>query len=224
MNKRAWIIFGVICIAVLGGLIAYSKRNQVSVGDVDQNTIVKASASNGNIADHVFGNTSGKTVLVEYGDFQCPYCGTAYPTIKDLTEKYKDDLTFVFRNYPLTSLHANARASAAAAEAAGLQGKYWEMHNKLYETQSEWSEAATDQRTSYFVTYAQAIGVTNIDKFKSDMDSNTVNSKINFDLALGNKVPVTGTPTLLINGKDIDSATWGDKTKFEDKIKEALKG
>ncbi len=222
MSRNAWIIFAALCIAVLGGLVIVSRGNQINVSGVDETKIIAASAQNGEIADHVLGTTTGKATLIEYGDFQCPACKSAYPNVKDLTTTYKDQLVFIFRNLPLTSIHPNARAGAAAAEAAGLQGKYWEMHDKLYEQQDTWSTAATDQRTAYLVGYAQTIGVKDVNKFKADLDSKAVSDKINFDLALANKIKASATPTILLNGKQIESDTWADKTKFEAAIKDAL--
>lgn len=223
VSKKAWIIFAVVCIVLLGGLIVLSKKNQIDVSSFNQSEIIPGNSSNGNIADHVFGTTSGKKIMIEYGDFECPACKSAYPNVKELTEKYKDKLTFIFRNNPLTSIHPNARAGAAAAEAAGLQGKYWEMHDALYENQNSWGQSSVDQRTSYFVTYAKQIGVADIDKFKTDLDSQAVSDKINFDLALGKTIPVTGTPTILLDGNQIQSDIWSDKSKFDTAIQDALK-
>lgn len=223
MSKKAWIIFVAVCVIVLGGLVYLSRKQQIDVANVDQNKIIAASSANGNIADHVFGNKDGKTILVEYGDFQCPACGQAHPILKDLTAQFKDKLTFIFRNNPLTTIHPNARAAAAAAEAAGLQGKYWEMHDSLYESQNLWSQASTDERVALFVQLAKKAGVADSDKFKTDMQAKNVNDKINYDLALGKKVPVEGTPTLLLDGKKIESDTWNDKDKFKAAIEDALK-
>ncbi len=223
MSKKAWIIFAAVCVVVLGGLVFLSRKDQVSVSSVDQTKILAASNGNGNIADHVFGSTTGKTILIEYGDFQCPACGSAYPILKDLTEQYKDKLTFIFRNNPLSAIHPNARAAAAAAEAAGLQGKYWQMHDLLYEKQNEWSTASVDQRASFYIQYATQAGIADINKFKTDMDSKSVNDKINFDLALGKKIPVTGTPTILLKDAQIQSDVWNDKAKFQSAIEDALK-
>ena len=222
MSKKAWIIFVAICVVVLGGLVIVSRKDKVNVDNIDLSKPTVASVANGNIADHVFGSKNNKTVLIEYGDFQCPACGSAYPNLKEVTEKNKDKLTFIFRNNPLTSIHPNARAGAAAAEAAGLQGKYWEMHDVLYENQNSWSSASTEQRTSLFASYAKQIGVKDANKFKSDMNSKDVNSKIDFDLALGKRVPVTGTPTLLINGQKIESDVWSDQKKLDKVIEDAL--
>ena len=228
MSKKTWIIFVAICVVILGGLIIFSRKDSVNVANIDINKIQKASPSNGNIADHVYGLPSSKVTLIEYGDFQCPYCGQAYPQVKSVTQDYKSKITFVFRNYPLSTIHANAKAGAAAAEAAGLQGKYWEMHDKLYPTQSDWESLATDKRTAAYVSYAKAVGVKDLDKFKTDMGGNPVNKKINFDLALGNKANVTGTPSFYLNGKKVSddvssSIISGDGSKLRTELDNALK-
>ncbi|USN96679.1 MAG: DsbA family protein [Candidatus Nomurabacteria bacterium] len=228
MSKKTWIIFTVICVAVLGGLIFVSQKDKINVDKIDQNKIQSASASNGNIADHVLDKKDGKVLLVEYGDFECPYCGQAFPQVKSVTSEYASKITFVFRNYPLATMHPNARAAAAAAEAAGLQGKYWEMHDKLYETQNDWSSASIDKRTGFFVNYAKQLGIANIDKFKSDMGANNVNKKITFDMALGNKAKVSGTPTFVLNGTTVSdkvasSIINGNGSELKKAIDEALK-
>lgn len=200
MSKKAWIVFVVVVIALIGGLVYLSSRNKIDVSNVNEATIQPATAESGNIADHVFGNASSKVKLVEYGDFQCPGCGGAYPQLKTLSTKYQDQIAFVFRNFPLTTIHPNARAAAAAAEAAGLQGKYWEMHNQLYETQSTWESASADERTSIFLSYATQLGL-NTDTFTKDLAGNAINQKISFDQALGKKANVNSTPTLFLDGQ-----------------------
>lgn len=205
MSKKAWIIFVAIVVLLLGGLIYLSNKDKVTIDTSKVNTsaIQPASAASGNIADHVFGTTAHKVTLIEYGDYQCPGCGAAYPNIKQVTEKYQGQLTFIFRNFPLTTLHPNARAAAAAAEAAGLQGKYWPMHNALYESQDSWNTLSADQRTSYFVTLANQVGL-NITKFKNDLSSSAINQKISYDQALGAKDNVQGTPTFFLDGQPLD--------------------
>ena len=206
MNKKTWSIFVVICVVILGGLVALSQKDKVDVSKINLANIQKASTANGHVADHVFGKADSKVILVEYGDFQCPYCGEAYPNVKKIAADYSDKIAFVFRNYPLSTMHPNAKAAAGAAEAAGLQGKYWEMHDKLYETQSTWENDSTDQRTTQFTEFAKEIGVKDLKKFKTDMASNNVNKKINFDLALGDKAGVTGTPTFVLDGKKVSDS------------------
>lgn len=207
MNRVTWIIFGAVIVLVLGGLVIYSRVSNPSmnVSSVDTNSIITASAQNGQIADHVYGNASSKVVFVEYGDFQCPSCGSANPQVMAATESYKDKVAFVFRNFPLTTIHPNARAAAAAAEAAGLQGKYWDMHNKLYLGQADWENLTGDQRTTVLVSYASQLSLDTA-KFKTDLASNAVNSKISFDQALGNKIGVSATPTFYLNGQKLSDA------------------
>jgi protein-disulfide isomerase len=214
VSKKAWIIFASACVILLVGLVYVSSKDKVDVSKVDANKIQTADAQSGNIADHVFGKKDSKVVFVEYGDFQCPGCGSAYPTIKDVTEKYQGQVAFIFRNFPLTSLHPNAKAAAAAAEAAGLQNKYWEMHNALYANQSSWESLSSSERTDFFASYAKNFGL-NVNKFKEDMASTKVNQKINYDIAIGKKVGVDATPTLYLNGKAVDNDTWGEEAKLD---------
>ena len=204
MNKVTWIIFGAVVVLVLGGLVVYSRISNpaMDVSSINANAISAASEQNGQIADQVFGNPDAKVVLVEYGDFQCPSCGAAHPQIKEAMETYKNNVAFIFRNFPLTTIHPNARVSSAAAEAAGLQGKYWEMHNIIYEAQADWEKLTGDQRTNIFVGYATALGL-DTDKFTTDLASKAVNTKISFDQALGKKIGVNATPTFYLNGEKL---------------------
>ncbi len=200
MSKNAWIIFSTVCLVVLGGLIFLSNKDKVNVDNVTTGVVQAAATQSGNIGDHVFGNAKSKVVMIEYGDFQCPGCGSAYPIITPLTEKYKDQIAFIFRNFPLTQLHPNAMTAAAVAEAAGLQGKYWEMHNKLYENQSAWNSLSASTRVDFFVSYAQSLGL-NTTTFKNDLTGTAISQKIGYDQALGRKDGVTGTPTFFVDGK-----------------------
>lgn len=231
MSKVAWIIFSTIVVLVLGGLVIYSRISNPApdVSNVDPSVVLSASDSNGNIADHVKGSADAKVVIVEYGDFQCPSCGSVYPYIELVTEKYGDKIAFIFRNFPLTTIHPNARAAAATAEAAGLQGKFWEMYDALFSNQNSWSSLGADTRTSTFATYASNIGL-DMEKYDATLaDSATqINKKINFDLELGKKLGVSGTPTFYINGNKISEEVGsdlmsGDVTSFTSLIDEELK-
>ena len=214
MNKVTWIIFGAVIVLVFGGLVVYShvSNPSINVSSVDANSIIPASTQNGQIADHVFGNANSKVVLIEYGDFQCPSCGGAHPQLKAATEAYKDKVAFIFRNFPLTTIHPNARAASAASEAAGLQGKYWEMHNQLYEGQAAWENLTGDQRTELFVGYAGNLGLDKA-KFKTALASTAVNSKISFDQALGKKIGVNATPSFYLSGKKLSDEESGQIVK-----------
>lgn len=223
MTGKTWIIFIVVVVALFGGLVFWSQKDKVDVSNVNTDEIQTASEQNGQIADHVFGNSDSKVVLIEYGDFQCPGCGSAHTRVKAITEKYQDDLAFVFRNFPLTNLHPNARAASAAVETAGLMGKYWEMHNMVFEAQDEWSSASTSDRTDIFASYAKEIGL-NEDEFLKKLDdaSVEVNQKISFDQALGRSLDITGTPTFYLNGKLVNSDEISSDTDFDKLITDAL--
>lgn len=222
MSKKAWIIFAAVCVLILGSLVALSNSKKVDVGNVDSNKIQTASEASGNIGDHVYGKADSKVVLVEYGDFQCPGCGGMHPTIKTITEKYKDQVAFVFRNFPLTQIHPNALVAASAAEAAGIQGKYWEMHNVIFENQKSWENASVSDRTGIFVQYAETLSL-NVEKFKSDLASENVSKKISYDLAIGKKIKVSSTPTFYLADEEITNDTWGDPEKLEAAIVAELK-
>ncbi len=202
MTKKTWLIFGIICVALIGGLIYLSHHNKIDVSGIDATKTQGPLAINGNIGDHTFGNMNSKVILIEYGDFQCPGCGSAYPVIKQVTEKYKDKIGYIFRNFPLTTIHPNALAGASAAELAGLNGKYWEMHDALYESQDSWSSLGGTDRTAFFVSLLTKIGL-NGETLQTHLSDTNIQQKISFDQALGGKVGVTGTPTLFLNGKRV---------------------
>ena len=126
MSKIKWIIFGLVSVGIVAGLVIYSnsttKKTTVS-DNVDVYAIQAANNDNGQIADHIYSDNDSKVILIEYGDYQCPGCGSFNPTIEKIAEEYKDKIKYIFRNY-LLSYHANSKAAAAAAESAGLQGKY----------------------------------------------------------------------------------------------------
>jgi len=221
LDKIRWIIFSVVVIGGFAGLVIFSESTKINVSDVKTDTIQVASKDNGEIGDHIFGNVNAKVTLIEYGDYQCSGCAAQHVKTKAITEQYKDQLRFIFRNYPLTSIHPNAKAAAAAVEAAGLQGKYWEMHNKVYEAQADWESLDGTERTDFFTAFAKDLSIDTV-KFASDMASSNVGAKIDFDRALGVKLKVEETPTFYLNGTHIDSSVWGDKAKLTDAINTEL--
>ncbi|MCX6728259.1 MAG: thioredoxin domain-containing protein [Candidatus Saccharibacteria bacterium] len=222
MNRTRWIIFVVIAAGILLLLILTSGNSGTNVKNVDANAIQKGTSQNGNIPDHVFGKVGSKVTLIEYGDFQCPPCGSIYPVVKSITEKYQNQLQFVFRNFPIPDLHPNAKAAAASAEASGLQSKYWEMHNKLYETQNDWSNLSATERTKFFDGLAKGLGL-DMKKFDTDMSADAVTSKINYDIALGGKQSVEATPTFILNGTKLGTSAYGTQSDFENTINAELK-
>src|SRR5258706_10919707 len=140
-----------------------------------------------NNKDHIQGKNTAPLELVEYGDYQCPYCGHAYPIIKNLQRKLGTDLKFVFRNFPLSEIHPDAFNAAIAAEAAGLQHKFWDMHDIIFEHQQE-----LDSGSLFF--YAKTIGL-DIERFKNDTGEDKVIAKVEKDFESGLRSGVNGTPS-----------------------------
>jgi len=141
--------------------------------------------------DHIQGSSTAPVTLVEYGDYECPYCGQAYPVIKEVQKHLGNKLQFVFRNFPLTEMHPHAQHAAEAAEAAAAQNRFWEMHDYLYEHQQ-----ALDDR--YLEKYADYLGL-DLAKFNTDMSSHVYADRIREDFLSGVRSGVNGTPTFYIN-------------------------
>jgi protein-disulfide isomerase len=139
--------------------------------------------------------------LEEFGDFECPPCGLFHPILKQMEEEFGDKLHVTFREFPLVPTHQHALAAASAAEAAGLQGKFWEMHHIIYDHQKEWSKQF-DVRP-IFEGYAKEIGL-DVDRFKKDVDSDAVANRIMQDGKRGHSMGVKGTPTVFINGREVN--------------------
>lgn len=144
--------------------------------------------------DHVQGNPeTAKIVLVEYGDYQCPYCGHAFPLVKKFVEEYGDEVAFVFRNFPLTDSHQYAMSAATIAEAAGKQGKFWEMHDLIYENQDQLSEEMLKQ-------CAQSLNL-DFNSIENDINTANLQDKIEADFEGGVRSGVNGTPSFFVNGQ-----------------------
>jgi protein-disulfide isomerase len=146
--------------------------------------------------------SKGVVTIDEYGDYQCPPCGALHPIIKTLKGEYGDRIQFAFHHFPLTQLHSHALEASYAAAAAGLQGKFWEMHNMLYEKQSEWSEVG-DFRP-IVLEFARKIGL-DLPRFTRDIDGLQVVTIVSEDMQRGALLGVNGTPTVFINSQLIHS-------------------
>jgi protein-disulfide isomerase len=142
--------------------------------------------------DHVQGPANAPITLVEYGDYQCPYCGEAFPIVEDLRRKLGDQMRFVFRNFPLTQSHEHAEVAAEAAEAAAAQGRFWEMHHELFTNQKSLGK-------SHLVRYAAELGL-NIGQFSHALTTRTFQLRVREDFMSGVRSGVNGTPTFFING------------------------
>ncbi|MDT4967657.1 MAG: hypothetical protein QOJ64_2394 [Acidobacteriota bacterium] len=148
---------------------------------------------------HVRGNANAKVTLEEYGDYQCPPCGQLAPELRTIEKEYGDQIRFVFRHYPL-QIHKHAFLAAHAAEAAGLQGHFWEMHDMLYQNQLSWSVA--EDAKPIFIQYAGMLKL-DVNRFTKDIDSPEVAAVVTADSQRGASVGVEGTPTVLINGRQL---------------------
>lgn len=217
MNKTKWIVFAVAVVVIFGGIIWANKSTEKPFTG-DANKVI----SEGPIADHTEGSKENKVLVIEYGDYQCPACGSMYQPMKDMVSKYGSKITFVFRNFPLTNIHPNALAAATAAEAAGLQGKYFEYHNLLYENQDAWKDVTLTKREETFVNYAKMLGLDE-NKFKADLKSKDVSDKIARDRSTGtNSFKVDSTPTFIIDGEKIVGSDNVDIDKLTKKITDAI--
>jgi protein-disulfide isomerase len=142
--------------------------------------------------DHIQGPETATVTLVEYGDYECPFCGQAYPIVKEIQRRLGDQLCFVFRNFPLTQTHPHAEHAAEAAEAAGEQNRFWEMHDYLFEHQRALDDA-------HLLEYATALNLDQA-RFKRDLAAHAFANRVREDFLSGVRSGVNGTPTFFING------------------------
>jgi protein-disulfide isomerase len=185
-----WGIIGITVAAVIAAIIFAGGSNKaLTVAPVTD-------------ADHIVGSRTAPAVLIEYSDFQCPACTAYYTVVKNLEAKYGEKLAVVYRNYPLTQLHKNAQLAAQAAEAANLQGAFWPMHDILFDRQDAWANDTSAQQI--FTNYATELKL-DVAKFGADIDSSVVKDRVAVDVASGNAVGLTGTPTFFLNGTKMDN-------------------
>ena len=216
MDKR---FFGILAgiVIIFGIVFAVSNHSKTPASSTT------SKGSNG-LTSHVEGKGTSGVTLIEYGDYQCPACGQYYPLVKQVFAKYSDQIHFQFRNFPLYQIHPNAIAGARAAEAADLQGKYWQMHDLLYENQQDWSNQSDP--TLAFVSYARQLGL-DTTRFQNDFKSSLVNDRIQADLREGQRLQIDSTPTFFISDgskgdpKKISNPTSVDA--FDQVIETAIK-
>lgn len=189
-----WGGFGILIVGSLVGLFYLAKMGAPSQAG---NLSMAVSAD-----DISTGPADAKVTLVEYSDFQCPACGAYHPLLKQLNQALGNKFKFVYRYFPLTTIHVNAGSSARAAEAARNQGKFWEMHDMLFEHQSDW--ATSPNAKDIFIHYAKSLGLDTA-RFEADYASKEVQDKINRDYQSGIESRVQGTPTFFLNGKAIQN-------------------
>ena len=193
-QKRMIIWFSAALVVIIAAFGAY----QVATQPLAQIPTKNGSLSTPiNDTDWTKGAKNPKATLLEYGDFQCPACGAYYPMVEEVFAQYKDKISFTFRHFPLPQ-HQNAVPAAYASEAAGIQGKFWEMYDMLYKNQSEWSDVSNPE--SFFEGYAQKLGL-DIAKLKVDVKSDAVKTRVAASQQTGVMSSLDHTPTFFLNGK-----------------------
>jgi protein-disulfide isomerase len=189
-------IVAVVALATIGsGAMLYRARRPHVLSNSEA-----VSAKGDAESPHMRGNPDAPVTLEEYGDFQCPPCGMFAAFVGQLEKEYDSRLRVVFRNFPL-KMHEHAREAALAAEAAGMQERFWEMHDVLYREQETWSKAANAREL--FESYAGTIGL-DLDKFRKDMDSEKANARVDADRQRGDSLGIQTTPTMFINNQPVD--------------------
>ncbi len=211
-----WLFVTVIIIAAVWSMVKVVANN----APVGEKGIQKLSVEDMKIlpGDWVKGDINSNIVLIEYSDLQCPACGAYYPFMKQLTTEFGDKIAFVYRHFPLKQLHKHAEAAARAAEAAGKQGKFWEMHDILFERQQMWSAKLTVKAT--FSEYAKELGL-DVDKFEKDADSLEIRGKVENNFLSGERNKVNSTPSFFLNGTKLQNPRGYEE--FKEVINNAIK-
>lgn len=205
MNMKRILTWGgfvlIIGLIIWGMIAAANKADRESAGILPVEQITET--------DWVRGATDSPVTIIEYSDFQCPACGMYFPLVEKLFAENSSQFRFVYRHFPLPQ-HANAKVAAQAAEAAGMQGKFWEMYTMLFENQADW-ESLKDPKT-LFTDYAKKIGI-DTEKFGLDYELPDIKKKIEDNVKSGLKAGVNSTPTFYLNGKKINNPRSYDEFK-----------
>ncbi len=192
--KNPWVIVGIVAVVLIGGSIWYS--NNVSTRNNEGVTL----------NPHIKGAEGAVVTLVEYSDLQCPACAAFQPYVDEVVAAYGDSLKFEYKHFPLP-IHPYAEVAARAAEAAGIQGKFFEYSNLLFTNQATWSKAINPNIN--FIQYAEELGL-DTDQFKRHMNASLVRDKIRADSEAGRELGITGTPTFFLNGERMVIQTYDD--------------
>ena len=200
-----FIIVAAVALSAVGvGAAIYRTKKQRLAAATTVNVHDPAGAKPGAKPAHVRGSAKGTITIEEFADFQCPPCGGISGIVKELEKKNTDRLRVVFRHYPLRN-HANAVPAALAAEAAGLQGKFWEMHDELFKNQLAWSKAPEPR--SLFTDYATSLGL-DTKRFAADMNDEKLKARVTADQERATSMGVSRTPSIFINGQSIPAESF----------------
>lgn len=195
--------------------IAFSAYISASFAMTKSETLLSSALSP---SDNIQGDSQSKVILIEYSDFQCPACANYASMIRDIVKEFQSHMVFAYRNYPLESIHKNSLSSAYAAQASAEQGKFWEMHDMLFENQNEWAELDAPKET--FISYAKTLGL-DLEKFKQDFESSKVRNKVKNDLNSAKDMKLQSTPSFFLNGQLINNPRSYEQ--FRTLIREAIK-
>lgn len=204
------IIVIVFCSAIVIAalLLRAPKRNTSSANSASQSsTNTPGGPQLGADPPRAKGPDNAPVLLEEFGDLQCPPCAALHPELEKIEKEYGQRVRLIFRHFPLTQVHPYALDAALAAEAAGEQGKFWEMHDWMYREQQNWSQ--TPNARQLFLQQAQDMGL-NLEKFRQDLNSAEVKQRVILDYKRGLSLGVTGTPTLFVNGRMIQTEQMTD--------------
>lgn len=221
MDKTTlWFIVGFVAVAVVVVIYAGVSSGGFSAGT--QSGFVATTAAPITNADWALGSSTAPVSVIEYGDYECPACEEYEPMVSQMLQDYAGRVVFAFRNFPLYSIHPLAGIAAQAAEAAGLQGKFWEMHDLLYAS-SSWSQwtasTPSDVVSKYFDGYAQSLGL-DVAQFDKDINASDVTNKIAADVTSGNAASIDHTPTFFVDQTQIPNP--GSYAEFKAAIDAAL--
>ena len=208
-----WTIIAVVVIGSIFGIVKLASKSQTP-GSGSNISALTISAISDN--ENIKGNKDAQATLIEYSDFQCPACASYYPILKKVSEDLGAQVKFAYRHFPLPQ-HKNAKLAATVAEAAGKQGKFWEMHDLIFQNQSDWSEEKN--AAVIFAKYAQDLQL-DLAKFQTDIASEEIKAKIENDSKSGVKAGVNSTPSFFLNGKKLDNPRNYDE--FKNAILQAL--
>jgi len=226
MTKR-FLPFAIIAVVlVLALLLSWTLTRTWEPSPTSGNSASTPEASGpktppGAVPPHVRGEANAQVTLEEFGDFQCPPCGALYPELKKLESEFGSQLRVIFRERPLMPMHKHALLAASFAEAAGFQGKFWEMHDKLYENQATWIEL--DDARPKFTEYARSLGL-DMDRLTRDIDGPAVEARIFLDGNRAHALGIDGTPTVLLNNREVPFDTLKEPNGLRGAINAALSG
>lgn len=206
LTKHFWKLFALLAVLLVGGAFVYANY----AGNSANEGIV--------LEPHIKGNPDATVTLTEYSDFQCPACQQFTTVVADVLATYGDQVRFEYKHFPLVTLHPNAVIAGRAAEAAGQQGKFFEMHDKLFENQSTWSTSANPQ--VFFIEYAKELGLDEA-KFKTHMRASALRDHVMAGFEEARGLGLTGTPTFFLNGEQMEFTTYQE---FTDQVAFAVTG